>query len=201
MIDKIAGELGCINGLHGWCTTEKAEAMARLICMEKPKLCVELGIFGGRSLVAQAIALKHVGSGVVWGIDPWTKEAAIEGTNDPENDKWWMKLDLDGIRDGALKAISDRELWPWTRVIIAKSHDCYNMFHDIDILHQDSNHSEEVSVLEAKRWVPLVRQGGYVWFDDADWPSTEKARKWIETQCTRVLDVGNCRLYQKLVKG
>lgn len=199
--ETVLSSLQAINSLHGWCSTEKAEAMARLILMEKPALCVELGVFGARSLIAQGIALKHAGGGVVWGIDPWTKEAAVEGTNAKANDEWWSSLDLDDIRNGALNAVSRAGLWDHIRVIVAKSHDCYPMFHDIDILHQDSNHSEEVSLLEAQRWVPLVRQGGYIWFDDIDWQSTEKARKWIETQATRVTDVGNCRLYQKLVKG
>ena len=190
-----------INSLKGWCSTAKAEAMASLICAIKPKLCVELGIFGGRSLVAQGMALKEVGSGAIWGIDPWTHQAATEGNNDPENDKWWCSLDMDAIRNEAMDVISRHALWERVHVIVAKSQDCVGMFHDIDILHQDSNHSEEISCDEAARWLPHLRMGGYLWFDDADWKETQKAIRYVENYCVRVMDVGNCRLYQKMANG
>ena len=50
---------------------------------ERPKVIVELGIFGGRSLLPQALQLRDNGDGgIIYGIDPWTKAAALDRTAD-----------------------------------------------------------------------------------------------------------------------
>ena len=43
--------------IEGWCTKEKAIKMAELIT-DDTKLCVELGVFGGRSLLPLGIMCK-----------------------------------------------------------------------------------------------------------------------------------------------
>lgn len=190
------------TSLLGWCTPEKAEAMADLILQEAPLLCVEIGVFGGRSLVAQALALRELEGktghhGLVWGIDPWTTDAALEGENGNENDEWWAKQNLAQIRNGLLGAIDDNDLWPWTRIAISKSADLDQSFWDIDILHIDGNHSEECSTTDVKIWLPAVKEGGYIWFDDTNWKSTSKAVRMLDKACQVVKDVGACRLYRK----
>lgn len=182
---------------EGWCTPEKAEAMAELILEVRPRLSVEIGVFGGRSLVAQAQALRYaqVPFGSVWGIDPWTVDAALAGDVGDANAAWWANLDIGAIRDGCMRGITERGLWPWTRVIVARSEDCYKRFHGIDVLHIDGNHSEEVSTADVANWLPTVRQGGYVWFDDIEWSTTKRAVKMLEDQCERVKEVSGCRLY------
>lgn len=188
--------------LLGWCTPEKAQAMADLILQEEPLLCVEIGVFGGRSLVAQALALREVAgksgqNGVIWGIDPWTTDAALEGENGNENDEWWAKQNLAQIRNGLLAAIDDNDLWNWVRIAVAKSADLDQSFWDIDILHIDGNHSEECSTSDVKIWLPAVRPGGWIWFDDTNWKSTSKAVRMLDKACKVVKDVGACRLYRK----
>jgi hypothetical protein len=44
--------------LHGWCTRKKATVMMDYIRKLKPTLSVELGVFGGRSLLAIALESK-----------------------------------------------------------------------------------------------------------------------------------------------
>lgn len=182
---------------EGWCSPEKAEAMAELIIEIRPKLSVELGVFGGRSLVAQAQALRYaqVPFGAVWGIDPWTVDAALDGDVGDANREWWAKLDIQAIRDQCLRGITERQLWPWVRVVVAKSGDCHKHFHGIDVLHIDGNHSEEVSTGDVMNWLPAVRSGGYVWFDDANWSTTKRAVQILEDQCEYVKEVTGCRLY------
>jgi hypothetical protein len=65
--------------------------MAALIRREKPSVVVEIGVFGGRSLVPQALALRENKQGVVYGIDPYTAAAATEGefTSDPGGKGYW----------------------------------------------------------------------------------------------------------------
>jgi len=185
-----------IQALHGWCTFEKAKAMADLIVNVQPTLSVELGVFGGRSLIAQGLALRTIGGGVVWGIDPWTKEASIDGEVGEANRDWWSKLDINSIRESAVNSVTQFGLWKWIRIIVARSEHCYELFRNIDILHIDGNHSEECSTRDVNLWVPRVRSGGYVWFDDADWPSTKLAISYMDRYCDTVHDVGGCRLFR-----
>ena len=65
--------------IEGWTTQEKAEVLAGLVIDKKPQQLVEVGVFGGRSVFAQAFALRENGMGVIWGIDPWSLDAALEG--------------------------------------------------------------------------------------------------------------------------
>jgi predicted O-methyltransferase YrrM len=36
--------------IEGWCTREKADKLIQLVKESNPKLVVELGVFGGRSI-------------------------------------------------------------------------------------------------------------------------------------------------------
>ena len=196
MTEELKRKLEVINTLEGWCTQQKAEAMAQIVYESKPEMCVELGVFGARSLIATALALKENRRGVVWGIDPWVVPAALEGQTDDESIKWWASLDIDRIRNEALNAITRFGLWDHTRVIVAKSADCHRMFRGIDILHIDGNHSEEKATLDVQLWANLVKPGGYIWFDDIDWPSTQPAIKLMQDlyaeRIKEVVEPGRC---------
>jgi hypothetical protein len=61
--------------LEGWCSKEKACAFIDLVLQEKPQTCVEIGVFGGKSLLPVAMALKSLGQGIVIGVDPWDKKS------------------------------------------------------------------------------------------------------------------------------
>jgi hypothetical protein len=74
-----------------------------------------------------------------------------------------------------------------------KSRDVASKFEDnsIDLLHQDSNHSEEISCEEVELYWNKVRPNGYWVFDDTDWPTTKKAQNLLLTKGYRVLKVGS----------
>lgn len=198
MNDELRQQLHFINTLEGWCSTAKAEAIAQLVIDHKPRTVVELGVFGARSLIAFGMGLRSVGhDGVVWGIDPWTKEAALEGEYGTANGSWWASLDMDAIRDGALKAVGAAGLWHWTRVIVAKGEECASMFSELDMLHIDGNHAEQKALADATLWYHRVRTGGIILFDDIDWPTTAKAVSYLSERCNTLFDVGTCRVFQK----
>lgn len=186
--------------LEGWCSEAKAEAMAALIMETRPKLCVEIGVFGGRSLVAQGLALAAVNEcGLIYGIDPWTREAVLEGENDPANDAYWASLDLAGVHERFAVAVSGLGLWRTVRLVAVPAHHAYRAFADrsIDVLHIDGNHSQYTSCRDVDLWLPRVKPGGFVWADDVDWPTTQRAVAMLGGACERVKDIGNCRLYRK----
>lgn len=187
--------------LPGWCTPAKGKRMAALA--RGASLCVELGVFGGRSLVSIALALRAdqvPEYGRVDGIDPFTATAALEGTNDPANDQWWSKLDYEAIARVAQEALYRLELMPYARLVRMRSRDVVGFYGDgtIDLLHQDSNHSEEVSCEEVALWAPKLRSGGHWIFDDTDWPTTKKAQLNLEALGFRELeDHGGWKVYRK----
>lgn len=163
--------------LHGWLLPERGCEMADAIFETRPKLCVELGVFGGRSLISQAFALREINDGgVVVGIDPWRVEDALDGEKDEANRNWWRNnIDIEAIHRSAMKAIWDHHIEPWCSVIRAASQHAAPIFGDIGLLFIDGNHSETASMRDVETWVPKVRSGGYIFCDDNDWPSTQPA--------------------------
>lgn len=163
--------------LHGWLLPERGCEMADAIFETKPKLCVELGVFGGRSLISQAFALRELNhGGVVVGIDPWRVEDALDGEKDEANRNWWQNnIDIESIHRGAMKAIWDHRIEQWAVVVRAASQHAAPVFGEIGLLLIDANHSEVASMRDVEMWVPKVKSGGYIFADDNDWPSTRKA--------------------------
>jgi len=190
-----------LPGMLGWCTIEKAYRLSALA--RDQNLCVELGVFGGRSLVAIALGVRcgRNDFGRVDGIDPFTPGAALEGTNDPENDKWWgQKVDYEVVARSAQEALYRLDLVWYARLIRMSSRDVVGFYGDgtIDLLHQDSNHSEEVSCEEVALWAPKVRSGGLWVFDDTDWPTTKKAQRELEALgFSELEDHGGWKVYRK----
>jgi len=62
--------------------------------------------------------------------------------------------------------------------------------YEIDILHIDGNHEEESSCKDVELYLPRVKKGGYVWFDDANWHQTQKAINLLQNKF-------NCKLIDK----
>lgn len=190
-VDRLIDEH--LPNMHGWCTPEKAKRMARLVIEAARQLagspaslhCVELGVFGGRGIVALGLPIRHcIGVGAVDGIDPYTANAALEGTNSKENDTWWSKLDYGTIERHARENVSKLGLDTFVRIIKARSQDIVARYADgsISVLHQDSNHSEEVSCSEVAAWTSKMRPGGYWVFDDTNWETTKLAQSRLVAQ-------------------
>jgi cephalosporin hydroxylase len=168
------------DSIRGWCTKEKALTLMNLVYQSSPKLSLELGVFGGRSLVVIAIAAKKVNPlSKVIGVDAWTSQASLEGTNDKANDDWWSKIDYDDMYAYTKKIMIENEVDSVVDLWKCKSNECVNRFEDtsIDLLHQDSNHSEEISCEEVELFWNKVKVGGHWIFDDANWPTTQEAQK------------------------
>lgn len=163
--------------IHGWCTIEKATKLIDIVNEIKPSLCVELGVFGGRSLLPLAWASKNINkSSRVIGIDAWEVQACLDGENSAENNTWWSNInhvDMMNYTDNLMKKYNlEVELWK------AKSYEVSDKFNvdSIDILHQDSNHSEEVTCKEVELYWNKVRKNGIWIFDDTNWSTTKKAQ-------------------------
>lgn len=186
-IERVDELIASSMPVHGWMTPEKGRRLARLIAsLTPPVKAVELGVFGGRGVAVMALAIKHClqGAGTVDGIDPYTADAALEGTNAEENRVWWGKLNYAEILKSALAAYDQLQVKDIIRMRIARSQDVVNDYalSSIDCLHMDSNHSIEVSTWEVENWTPKMRPGALWVFDDTNWPSTRPAQELLEKE-------------------
>ena len=188
------------DGLQGWCTAEKGVRLAELIEETAADLSVELGVFGGRSSIAMAIGHQVRGKGQVFAVDPWDVTAALDGINHPMNDEWWRQLDLEAIYQGFVRAVDRLALVPHCRIVRQRSEDAARLFADssVAVLHQDSNHSEKVSVAEIELWAPKLTPGGLWVMDDSNWPTMQKANALLmERGFAVVEDHGSWQICRK----
>lgn len=191
--------------IQGWCSPEKAEMLIRLIVNNKLTALIEIGVFGGSSLIPQAMALKYNDAGKIYGIDPWTKDAALEHMFDNANKEWWGSLDLRKIYEHCCTNIALYGLDQFVALLPDKAENVVDQFADgsIDLLHIDGNHSEELSYKDATLYLPKVRSGGFVAFDDVWWtdghddPTTRKAIMFLGDHCDRIELVGDCMIFKK----
>lgn len=175
-----------MNELQGWCSQEKASILIDMIVELKPDVIVEIGVFGGKSLIPMAFALKHNNNGVIYGVDPWTAEASSEGM-DGVNLEWWSSIDHDQILKGLQSKIVQFKLESEVELIQSTSEECPPI-QKINILHIDGNHSEKTSLIDVLKWVPLVESGGIIIFDDVNWSTTKLATDWLNKNCIKLAE-------------
>ena len=77
-----------INSLEGWCSEDKMVKLYDLIIKTKPSFLVEIGVFGGKSLLSQAFALKENNKGIIHGVDSWKSSDCIAGMDHNEAIYW-----------------------------------------------------------------------------------------------------------------
>lgn len=176
--------------LEGWCSEKKASILIDIILAFKPKNVVEIGVFGGKSLIPMAMALRANGRGTIFGVDPWTAEAALQGM-DETNKVWWESLDYTNIFKYFVAKIDEFQLRKQIILLKTTSKDA-PIVYDIDVLHIDGNHSAETSYIDVTKWVPLVKKGGVIilsdvfWLDTSKWEFTQaESIKWLDAHCRR----------------
>lgn len=206
-LENLMGDvLRILPQLDGWCTPEKAQALVKYILQEKPDLVVELGVFGGSSFVPQLMALRFNQKGKGVGIDPWSKDASLENMQSEVNREWWGNLNYDAIYKKLEQFLLVHGLTGITELIKSKSENCVDRFENesIGLLHIDGNHSEPQSFADATKYLPKVKPGGLIVFDDIWWTdgnedvTTRRAIMFLLEHCTRLELVGkDCMILRK----
>lgn len=175
-----------MDQLDGWCSKFKAGVLVDLVLLLKPDHVVEIGVFGGKSLVPMAIGCCANKKGRVIGIDPWATDASAEGMNG-ENLNWWSTIDHDVILQRLVEKIDKFGLDSQISLVRCTS-EAATPIESIDILHVDGNHSEKAALFDVTKWVPLVRTGGIVVMDDLNWEGPQKAVAWLNEHCTKLME-------------
>lgn len=190
-----------IPKLEGWCSVQRAQLMAATVLALRPKLSVLLGIWGGRDTFALALAHKEVRSGTVMAIDPWSKDASVEGQLGEHRD-FWGKVDHESVRTGFMRKKAELRLDPWIGVIRDKS-DNVQVPNEIGILCIDGNHSDQ-AVRDTQRFAPVVIKGGIVFCDDirggnGKWDGPRKSVAVLESLgFKRLYDVDDGTVFQRV---
>lgn len=189
-----------ISAMDGWTTPQKAEAIFNLILKIKPKLCVEIGVFGGRSLIPVALALKQLGAGKIVGIDPWSAAASAAGQVEPNSEKWWGDLNHENIYTNFIWHLKKQGVESFVEVVRSTS-EAASPPAEIDFLSLDGNHGED-AVKDAIKFAPFVKLGGYIMLDDLDWAGgfVRRAEDYIKSigfSFVKLFD-GQTGLYQRV---
>lgn len=178
--------------LHGWCSQQKADFLIDLVLQTKPKKIVEIGVWGGKSLIPMAYALRTNNGGVIYGIDPWDNDASLQYVTNEGNKAFWRFADHGAVYRDLVHRIETSDLVSQVELIPLTSEDAPEI-PEIDILHIDGNHSEETSFFDVQKWAPLVKKGGFIIFDDMTWfengrYTTEKAVHWLDENCFKLAE-------------
>lgn len=183
----------------GWCGEAKARALTDLVLREQLTTCAEIGVFAGQSLIPVAAALQHQGAGVVHAIDPWTIADNLEGEHPAAEAQWWPTVDIEAVRQKCLAAIESFGVSDRVIVHRAPAQSVVDQFADgsLDLLHIDGNHSTVASTRDVRTWLPKVRAGGWVAFDDSHWPEVRGALDLLDGSCELIRDYSTWRLYRK----
>lgn len=184
----------CMDQVHGWCSHQKASILVDIIAAAGARTIVEIGVWGGKSLLPMAYTLKkRPENGKIYGIDPWDNVASIEGATHEHNIAYWSVVDHEGVLRQLEKVIHDWGLEEQVELIRASSADA-PIIENIDVLHIDGNHSEVTSYIDVTKWVPLVRKGGWIIFDDMNWfengvTTTKRAIDYLNEHCHQIAEI------------
>jgi predicted O-methyltransferase YrrM len=169
--------------IEGWMDQAKGEVLADLVITHRPQIVVEVGVFGGRSLFAQAFALRENGMGIIWGIDPWSLDAALEGDIGEANAKWWTEnINIEDIYLGFIRGVLEFQLTKWVRWVRERAEVAAPLFKDksVDMCHIDGNHSELCSCRDVMVWHRKLKPGGMLVMDDVQWDSVSRAIQLVQ---------------------
>lgn len=172
-----------VKALEGWCSPSKSLLLYDLARQHKPGTVVEIGIYGGRSIVPLAAALRDNGHGQVYGIETWSGSAATSYRTNIANDFWWMNIDFPKIKGDFLQFVVAHGLQDTIRVVEAASDRCGGLFDRIDMLHIDGGHSTYGAAQDVVNYVSKVPAGGIIVYDDINWPSTAAGLEILRDTC------------------
>lgn len=185
--------------LQGWCSLDKAFTLASLVVAFRPAVIVEIGVYGGKSLIPMALACQAVGKGIVIGIDPWSTEVAIREQTSVEDREWWGKLDLEKIRVDFMAKLAELNLENFVRIERKESRNIPAP-NSISIFHCDGAHND-TAMHDMAKFAPRVIVGGYCVTDDSDWGGGGVKRgeqRLKELGFAHIAALGTGQIFQRL---
>jgi len=188
-------------GSWGWTTLSKAGCMIDYvdeICSstENP-VCVEIGVYAGKSVLPVALELKRNAKGIIYAIDPWTNEEATKGY-DGINYDYWNQVDLNEKYQIYKNMVDEFKINDYV-VTIKETSDAVPKIENISMLHIDGQHTEQ-AIRDAKKYASQVVLNGYCIVDDVDWGVVKNVPEILEKLgFVHVHSVDTAAIYKKIV--
>src|SRR5690242_13530514 len=132
-----------LKRMNGWCGPEKALAFLNLVREIRPNICVDVGVFAGKSTLSMAYGLREIGSGIVVGVDAWEKSLCTFDSDEATRHWWGENVDLEAIYREFLGHCVDTQLSKYIRVLRMSSWCAARYLEaEVDLLHIDGSHDE-----------------------------------------------------------
>jgi predicted O-methyltransferase YrrM len=187
--------MAALPAIEGWCTEGKAVWLAGLIAGNRCSQVLEIGIYGGRSLIPMALAVQeHAPEGKVYGVEAWSSDVAAETITDAGNDAWWRNVELAAVKTQFLRNLLDNELAGMVNVLEMSSDEAFKCLtaigpFEFDLIHVDGSHAEAQALRDVRSWSGLLRPGGILVLDGIAWPSMQEAREYLRRNLSVVEEV------------
>jgi len=186
-VDVLSNEIKKIHSLipqdfGGGCSHQKGLLMSLVISDFNLKNTADIGVYKGRSLFPQAIAHKFYSNGIVFGIDPYSNEDAIQNDNpdlQKQLDEFIATVDFQELYNEVVKISHDKKYQDHCQLIRKKSSEASTYFRDNNILfglvHIDGNHDTKFVMEDVNNYLPLLENKSFIVLDDVSWDSVQPA--------------------------
>jgi hypothetical protein len=191
--ELLAAILQQVESIHGECAREKILALCGVVPQAPRGDIVEIGaLFGKSSYVLNRVGA-WCGVGATLCVDPWDLGLSVQRDAPTHIQAASGGWDWDVVHQGFLVAMLGCAAPPFNylRMTSAQARKAYgagrsvtspqfgttNLAGVIAVLHLDGNHDESAVAEDFDLWGPLVAPGGWVVFDDYNWPHGDGPRK------------------------
>lgn len=188
--------------MHGWCSLEKAVTLAVYVESLQPDVVVEVGVWGGRSLIPMIMAAPSKTE--FHAIDPWSAPASVEGQVKPDDKEWWGAIDHELVyadfNRRVLELVNERRLDGRKIIVHRMKSDDVTPPPRISIFHCDGNHGPN-ALNDTRRFGANVTVGGVAVLDDLNWSGgfVNAAADWlIENGFVQLHHLGTGAVYMKM---
>lgn len=175
-----------MEGIPGWCSTEKSVLIMDCVREISDPLCVEIGVFCGKSMYPIIRTIQFTGKGSFVGIDAWSPLEAIKGfESEDANYLWWKELDYTVYHQYCEQLLKNMNLTDRCKLIKKCSSDSVDLFQDnsIDFIHFDGNHNLEFALQDVRSFLPKVKDQGFILLNDPNWYNMRMALVYLLERC------------------
>jgi predicted O-methyltransferase YrrM len=160
----------------GGCSLRKALVLAEVIIRNDLSDVLEIGVYRGRGLFPLAAALRSTGRGTATGVDPWSKDAAVQNEAHalaPGVREWALAQPWDQTYEDVVRRRQELDLEAHCRLLRRTAVDAAPLFKSgsLDLVHIDGNHDRPAVQRDVDNYLPKLRPGGFVVMDDVSWAS------------------------------
>lgn len=167
-------------GLGSSCMSEKAFLLGWLISNYDLKSTLDLGVYYGGSLFPQAYTHKKYTNGIVYAVDPYTKEDFTQYETFLPLDvlnNYIASTDFDEIYNSVISSINENNYENNIVFLRQRSDKAIDYFRanniSFNLMHIDGNHDRINANSDIELYLPLLQKNGFLILDDVIFPSLQ----------------------------